>query len=118
MKLTGFDYDVSVLVTMTGHEIARLMKLSKSHYDGKCKAAGNHGGFLYGFMNRWDMSPPVDLDEEIELMMTGHELGTLGKIGEAESPADYPNGSSGGFTLQFSIILESRMAEYHRIGAI
>lgn len=105
MKLTGFDYDVIALVTMSGYEVARLIKLSGDHYDGKCQAAGKVGGFLYGFMNHWSDD---QLDEEIELSMTGHELGTLGKISEQESPSET-------FSLQFMAILKSRTIEHHRL---
>ena len=106
MKLTGFDYDVIALVTMSGHEVLHLMGLADRHYDRKCKAAGEQGGFLYGFMNHWSLGDQ-SLDDEIELSMTGHELGTLGKISETDLSTKYCE--------QFLVILGSRTIEYHRL---
>lgn len=108
MKLTGFDYDVITLVTMSGHEVIRLMGLADGHYDRKCKAAGEQGGFLYGFMNNWSLGDQMSLDDEIELSITGHELGTLGKISEQESPSET-------FNTQFLAFLNSRVIEYNEI---
>lgn len=107
MKHTGFDYEVSVMVTMTGNEVTHLMGLASRHYDRKCRAAGEQGGFLYGFMNHWSLGEDMTLNDEIELSMTGHELGTLGKICETDRSTKYYE--------QFLSFLESRMAEYHRV---
>lgn len=95
MKLTEFDYEVFAMVRINGHELGRLSTLSQKHYDGHCKAAGQLGGFLYGFIQQWitasegsyaplEETAPADLERETIIRMSGHQLDTLAKICEQD----------------------------------
>ena len=74
----GFAYDVSAQVIFTRAEVDWLLDLSASHYDGKCEAAGKHGGFLYGINNAVSMQP--DGSEEIPRLVSWDNVDTLCKI--------------------------------------
>lgn len=95
MKLTEFDYEVFAMIRINGHELGRLSALSQKHYDGRCKAAGQLGGFLYGFIQQWITSfkgsyvplketASADLDREKIIRMSSHQLDTLAKICEQD----------------------------------
>lgn len=142
MKRIAFDYDVKIIITISGRELYRLQELAELHYDAICKAAGRHGGFLYGCIVQWilDQEDPKDhqycfrklanplshketnpflnladddiLDREIEITVTGGQIGTLAKIGEVE---DHHHSPIYGFTFQFQQMLTERNAEYFRI---
>ena len=63
-------------------ETARLMqRLSAMHYDGRCKAAGQPGGFVFGWVN-WTMGP----EPETPVHATTHEMDTAMKILEMPPP--------------------------------
>lgn len=51
MKVDGYKYDVSVMVTFTPDEVKAMTRLSQEHYDGLCRSTSKPGGFLYGLMN-------------------------------------------------------------------
>lgn len=93
MQLKEFDYDVFVMVEISGRELLFLQNLSFHHYDGTCKAAGAIGGFLYGFIQRWitasddqgEWPENKSLDRIEFVRMSGHQLGILGKICEVKS---------------------------------
>jgi len=74
----GFNYDVSALVIFTRADVDSLMELSASHYDGKCKAAGKVGGFLYGIHNAVCVLP--DASEEFPRRLSWDNVDTLCKI--------------------------------------
>jgi hypothetical protein len=52
MLRTGFIADVKAYISFTAADIELLMSLAKRHYDYKCKAAGECGGFIYGLNNQ------------------------------------------------------------------
>jgi len=66
-------------VHFTRLEIHQLLDLSKKHYDGRCKAASQHGGILYGWNNRLGNEAGVDIDVEWK------QLDLLCKIAEMEN---------------------------------
>ena len=123
MKLKEFDYDVFVIVEISGRELAFLQELSKHHYDGVCKQSGELGGFLYGFIQAWiGMSPShdysefqnrTDSDRTEEFKMKGSELGILAKICEFNND---PNPLLR--TSDFISFLRKRKAEYDRINEV
>jgi len=51
--------------------VRALLKLSKSHYDSTCRAAGEVGGFLYGWMNLLEAQQPSK-DPDPEPMTLAH----------------------------------------------
>lgn len=51
MKVDGYKYDVSVMVTFAPDEVKAMTRLSQEHCDGLCKSASKPGGSLYGLMN-------------------------------------------------------------------
>lgn len=140
MRRTGFDYRVMATVSITGAELGRLMTLSRLHYDGKCRAARESGGLLYGLCNQWAMHndkqvSPAFLDEAlqdkapnqscgadlllpVEVLLTFAELDLLAKIGEGEQ--FYCRGgdkspTSMMLTMQFRGVMHECNAEYTRI---
>lgn len=120
MKFKKFDYDVFVLVEMSGHDLLFLRSQALNHYDIECVASAQKGGFLYGFFNRWifDAAPRgfsltedrLDLDRLIEVKLGGRELGILSKICEVITKPDPRLKSS-----DFIQLLKQRKAEYVRI---
>lgn len=77
MKFLGFKYDVNVDLEFTEKEIDHLAHLSRRHYDGRCKAASQNGGFLYGMMNFQEGG-------KASRRLNAHDLATLAKITEME----------------------------------
>ena len=47
-----FRYQVFTAFRMTGRVWKRLVAVASKHYDGKCKEAARHGGFIYGWGNQ------------------------------------------------------------------
>lgn len=82
----GFSYAVSAQVIFTRAEVDALLELSASHYDGKCEAAGKHGGFLYGISNAVSVQP--DGSEEIPRLVSWDNVDTLCKILEQSRTAE------------------------------
>ena len=123
MQLKEFDYDVFLMVDISGHELLFLTKLSLRHYDATCRAAGMVGGFLYGFCNHWgfaadgewncDIAGAPNLERIETIKMKGRELDTLAKICEYNfdeknllTPSD------------FVLLLNCRKLEYNRLKGI
>jgi hypothetical protein len=127
MKFTEFDYDVFVMVQINGHELGFLQRLSQQHYDAKCQAAGRVGGFLYGFINQWmltaegdysfgdDLPDPPSLDRDEIIKMSGHQLGTLGKICEINTFAYHGEPEPPLSAFNFVQLLRKRRDEYNRL---
>jgi hypothetical protein len=93
MKRDSFSYEVNSEVFFTPEEIKNLMHCSVTHYDYKCKAAGQHGGFLYGLNNRFVLWPAEEADDPDRLpsapaKLSWREVDTLCKI--LESPSADP----------------------------
>ncbi len=97
MQQTTYWYLVEVNIEFSLAEIEHLIFLGNGHYDGKCKAAGKHGGFLYGMRNmfesmraagvvsaRTEADLPDSQDQVVELQINTHDLSTLVKIAESE----------------------------------
>lgn len=118
MQQVCFEYNVNITFTITGRELLRLKDLSQRHYDDKCRAAGQHGGFLFGFINQWLYSDGVaygpsdhpNMSREVEITATAHELGVLCKIGEVELFAGF-DGEVFGFTHKFTKMQQNRANE-------
>ena len=49
-----------VFAPFTLEQVSALSKLSGMHYDGTCKRAGAHGGFIYGWVNHLTYGRPED----------------------------------------------------------
>lgn len=123
MQFKEFDYDVFVMVELSGHELLFLRDRAKQHYDGSCKGTAEVGGFLYGFCNHWMMESPDpsaetmllhnkrgDLDRKTTIKMSGRQLDMLAKICEFNTD---PNPMLQ--TLDFVRLLNQRKSEYERI---
>lgn len=116
MRLKEFEYDVFVMVEISGHELQFLQQRAKKHYDFTCKSSAEVGGFLYGFWNQWmfgsklENLEKLDLDRTEVVRMTGHQIGILGKICEFPMEANQLL-----TTLSFNALLTQRLAEFHRI---
>ena len=65
MKRDSFSYDVNAELLFTAKEVKNMMHCSVTHYDHKCWAAGQHGGFLYGLNNRFVVFPEDDESGEV-----------------------------------------------------
>ena len=74
MKQKEFEYLVKVNVEMSNAEITQLAAVATLHYDHKCKAAGQEGGFLYGFCNK------VGDEESAEVSLTSRQINLTCKI--------------------------------------
>lgn len=141
MKRASFDYKVLAMISITGTELGRLIALSRLHYDGKCRAAGMQGGFLYGMCNQWACHVasiikgipirwecPASLDEDlkqgipdeqkrmsVEVTLTWSELDLLAKIGEGEEFYCQNGKTPMMLTMQFQGIMRECVEEYTRI---
>lgn len=70
--------------SLTEAEVDLLLELSSRHYDGKCKAASQCGGFLYGWKNLFllpELAGNKRPDSE-EISADWHQLDTCLKIME------------------------------------
>ncbi len=83
MKRNGYAYAVSVVVELTKEELDICLDCSARHYDGRCKAAGQQGGFLYGFKNQLAFGED---QTKVEVVISTHDLDTLVKILEFTNP--------------------------------
>ena len=117
MLLKEFEYDVFVVVEISGHELQFLLKRAKKHYDFTCSSSGEVGGFLYGFWNQWMFASKInpdldklDLDRKESIRMTGHQIGVLGKICEFPMEKDQLLKTS-----DFNTLLTQRLFEYQRM---
>ena len=102
MNLKQHYFTVGFVIEMDGKDLNVLQALSQRHYDGKCKAASEQGGFLYGMFNRHNFKanachkrddlPAYDpanqptryLEDVTEHHLTWDEVDTLAKISELE----------------------------------
>lgn len=73
-------YTPEFWLSMTPETAQLIKRLSGMHYDGRCKAAGAVGGFVYGWAN-W-----AEGVTEIPVRATTHELDTVAKIIEMPPP--------------------------------
>lgn len=119
MQFKEFDYDVFVMVEISGQELLFLREHAKHHYDGVCKSVGEVGGFLYGFINQWMFASDdtssfhnkrTDLDRIEVIRMSGREIDTLAKICEIiRDPHPILT------TFNFIQLLNKRKEEYERV---
>jgi len=79
MELKEFHAVIEAEVEFTREELRQLAQMASEHYDGRCKAAANFGGFLYGFRNMLGDEPSV------AVQVTWRQLDMLCKIAEAEN---------------------------------
>ena len=77
----SFRYDVHIEATITREEVDKLLEYSSRHYDGVCKAAGQVGGFIYGWSNYFSLGEETPLDE-YEFTISRRELDLVAKICE------------------------------------
>lgn len=114
MERKGFIYNVSANVEMTGADLNVLLKVSKHHYDGKCKDASARGGFLYGWANRFFFQHEPDAvnaapdtenglkllwrcrSQTVEVEVSARELDTMAKIMEMSHYHRGMKGDGGG----------------------
>jgi hypothetical protein len=73
-----FAYDVSILLDITVDDVRTLQICAALHYDGVCRAAGVCGGFLYGWMNRFELF--ANDNEPTEIYATAREIGISSKL--------------------------------------
>lgn len=100
MIRTGFHYRVEAEVTFTGFDLAVMFELSRAHYDGRCQATFQQGGFGYGWLMQFlcdrvknDSFSLIDLalkniNEDLrglkfDVTVTSSEIDRLRKIIEA-----------------------------------
>lgn len=83
MKQQEFHYKVEVVLEFTKDELDHLIRLSERHYDGKCKAASQQGGFLYGIRNRLNFQEEANRNS-VQDTFNSYDLDTLVKIAEGE----------------------------------
>lgn len=112
MRLTGFDLGgIKATIALSGRELDLLEDWAERHYDGRCRAAIHHGGFLYGFIQEWtaehNIHPTHEPDREIEVTVTGDQLGTLAKI--SEMPWGSPEST---LYIEFVTVLRARERAY------
>jgi len=79
MKFKEFGYQVEAEVEFTRDELVQLQELAKRHYDGRCKAAAEQGGLIYGMINLLFDHPVGDIT------MTNDKIDLLCKIAEGEN---------------------------------
>jgi len=79
MQLKSFHAIIQAEIEFTREELDQLTKLSEAHYDGRCKAAGQLGGFLYGIKVQLFDQPSV------AIQVNWYQLDLLCKIAEAEN---------------------------------
>lgn len=82
MKLDYFFYRVQTEVIFTKADIDIAIRCSQRHYDAKCRAASEIGGFLYGMRNK------VHDEESATHGFSWDELDTLQKIMEGAMDAE------------------------------
>ncbi|MHA2067763.1 MAG: hypothetical protein ACXABY_25655 [Candidatus Thorarchaeota archaeon] len=76
MEAKKHYYNVEIEFSYTQDDLDHMIQCSKTHYDGKCKAASRQGGFLYGMQQYLNL-----IEEDIAIkVMTTRELDTLCKI--------------------------------------
>jgi hypothetical protein len=78
-------FEPKARVTFTAAEIKVLMVASEQHYDGKCKAAGNIGGEIYGMSieAEWLQDKPRQSETvTVTRVMTFRQLDLLAKVTE------------------------------------
>lgn len=98
MHVNSLHAVIEADVHFTREEIHELVRLSKQHYDGLCKAASQHGGFLYG------LDRGMDCDPGVNAVMSWCELDMLAKIAEGENGYRmFPNGTPVRGELGFKI---------------
>lgn len=92
LEITGFHFRVQVLFKITIEELEHMIRCSEMHYDYKCKAASQRGGFLYGWRNMLthynEDGKPEGYEPFVEVQSSFREMDTLCKILEQESSLD------------------------------
>jgi len=109
MKHISFNYKVITNFTLTEAELDHLLLIASHHYDGKCKAAGEVGGFIYGWKNmllgrKERISATPEEIAEIEIDATIQQLDTITKILEIDW--DDPN-----YRLKTAVNEEAKRAQ-------
>jgi hypothetical protein len=74
-----FSFSVLTIFTISKENLLHLQQVALRHYDGTCQAAGQPGGFIYGWINML-----YDKDE-VECTATFKQLDLCTKILECES---------------------------------
>jgi hypothetical protein len=83
MKFLKVYYVSEAQITFTKDDLDLLMKCSASHYDATCRAAGNIGGFLYGYTQQ------LNVQADVEVFVSFRHLDLLAKITEFVLAARY-----------------------------
>lgn len=77
---------IEFYLSLTALDIETLCMLSNAHYDGRCKASGQIGGFLYGWRNHveaWELyNLPKKKKKEQTVRASWDDLDTCLKIME------------------------------------
>jgi len=110
-KPVQFDYEVRVRERFEQPEIALLLHLSSVHYDWKCKAAGQEGGFLF------QISGCVANVPDFDHRLSFGEIDTMCKILEISSllKDDASRIQAMGLMIRFKRLLNAINAEYRRL---
>lgn len=80
-----FTYDVNIHFVLNRAELMVLNNAAILHYDGKCKAAGMVGGFIYGWNNLLNASD----EDSILVCCSFAKLDLMCKIMEQSGVPDY-----------------------------
>jgi len=81
MELKSFHAVIEAEVEFTRDELRQLAEFSFEHYDLKCRAAANEGGFLYGFRQQLELTHI----SPVAVQVTWQQLDLLAKIAEGET---------------------------------
>jgi hypothetical protein len=109
MKFQEFSYEVRAEIVLDACEVAYLRSLAAHHYDAKCRAAAESGGFLFGWMNTvGDESGPVKA--------TFRQLDLCCKILEG-GPADVPLASEIPAALRMVALEQQRCNDARAFGS-
>lgn len=85
MDVTGFRYEVSAMLNLTGREVEIIFRTAEHHYDGKCKSAAmpGPGAFVNGWKNRLFMTGSFNArnrKQSVDVPASWGELDTVAKI--------------------------------------
>jgi len=81
-EIKGFRFKVEVRLQITRSELDHMIECSQAHYDWKCKAASQQGGFLYGWRNMFELDEPGI--KTLEVQANWDTVDTLCKMLEGE----------------------------------
>lgn len=80
-EVANIWFQVEADLDITKKALAVMIRCSNTHYDGKCRAASQQGGFLYGWNNHFELPEGKNF---IRVRATWDEVDLLCKVLEME----------------------------------